>query len=63
MFISRDLQVVEKYLADNQRIKMSESQGWDLYAAHTKVPKNPKTWSLNYMEQKQETEVMNNFQS
>lgn len=35
MFISRDLQVVEKCLADNQRIKISESQGWDLYAAHT----------------------------
>lgn len=43
MFISRDLQVVEKYLADHQRIKMSESQGWDLYAAHTKAPENPKT--------------------
>lgn len=35
MFISRDLQVAEKCPADNQRIKMSESQGWDLYAAHT----------------------------
>ena len=33
-FISRDSQVVEKCLADNQGIKMSESQGWDLYAVH-----------------------------
>lgn len=33
-FVSRDSQVVEKCLADNQGIKMSESQGWDLYAVH-----------------------------
>lgn len=33
-FVSRGSWVVEKCLADNQGIKMSESQGWDLYAVH-----------------------------